>query len=94
MKDSWLMTLKTAGARETPFSPLPGEGVSHSRRLWDWMLREKYVLFVAESKRQKFVNKLKSKRVKEDQKGRKPKMRMREGKKKWRDNINHQQLKK
>lgn len=46
------------------------------------MLREKYVLFVAESKRQKFVNKLKSKRVKEDQKGRKPKMRMREGKKK------------
>lgn len=35
------------------------------------MLREKNMLFVAESKRQKFVNKLKNKRVKGGQKGRK-----------------------
>lgn len=39
------------------------------------------MLFVTGSRRQKFVNKLKSKRVKEGQKGRKSQMRMREGKK-------------
>lgn len=88
MKDAWLMTLKAAGAQATPFSPLTGEGVRLSRKLWDWMLREKNMLFVAESNRQKFVNKLKSKRIK-GQKGRKSWMRMRQGKK-WGCNTNNQ----